>query len=55
MRSLEAVIVVVDVSDFELNGTFWIDLEELKIAYIKTADAGVVRFIEENAAEIGKL
>jgi len=55
LQSLEAVVVVVDVSDFDLQATFWLDLEELKIAYIHTAEAGVVRFIEENAADIGKL
>ena len=49
------IIVVINIEEYIENCKYWIDLEDLKQAYLKFSEVGVIRFIEENSSSIGKL
>jgi len=55
IRKYEAVVVAVTVTDYLLDGTYWLDLEDVKEAFTATAPVGEVRFLEENEGRIAAL
>lgn len=55
VRRHEVIIVVINIEEYIENCKYWIDLEDLKQAYLKFSEVGVIRFIEENSSSIGKL
>jgi hypothetical protein len=52
VRRFEAIILVVNVADFIIDGTYWIDLDDVKIAYSNSAEIGEIKFIENNQKAI---
>lgn len=47
-RRFEAIILVINVADFVIDGTYWIDLDDVKISYSQTAEVGEMKFLEKN-------
>ena len=51
-RKFEAILLVINVTDFLIDSTYWIDLDDVKKAYTLNSDVGEFRFLEDNQAAV---
>lgn len=55
IRDLEVIALVVTVSDLEVKGTYWLDLDDIKVLYAGDSNPGQMNFLEQNISNISSL